>query len=180
MSPSANVIELLDPARHDRSTLTSGVAQVDNFLRQTAAKLARADNLQTFVMSDATGNLIGFYAINAHSIDYTMLPQRFARTRPEHGSIPAAYISMIGVDLRYQGRGHGSRLLLDALSRITEASQSLGIAVVLLDVLDCGDPTRVERRRALYLDFGFQSLPRQPLRLYLPMATVRRMLEASR
>lgn len=47
--------------------------------------------------------LIGFYA--AHAINYTDLPKRFARTRPAYGSIPAAYISMVGVDSRFRTGG---------------------------------------------------------------------------
>lgn len=117
--------------------------------------------------------LIGFYAVNAHAIDYTELPERFARTRPAHGSIPAAYISMIGVDSRFQGRGYGGDLLIDCLTRVGEAAEALGIAVVMLDVLDCGDPETVAKRLALYTSYGFEPLPSNGLRLFLPMATVR-------
>ena len=34
-------------------------------------------------MVSADQALIGFYAINAHSVDYRDLPRRFARTRPQ-------------------------------------------------------------------------------------------------
>lgn len=134
------VIEPLDPAKHDRAGFSCGIEQVDNFFRRTANKLANADNVRTFVMVDPEGALIGFYATNAHGIDYTKLPERFARTRPAHGSIPAAYVSMIGVDSRFQGQGYGGDLLVDCLARLAGAAEALGIAVVMLDVLDCGDP----------------------------------------
>lgn len=169
-------IEPLDPARHDRAAFSCGTAQVDNFFRQTANKLTRAGNLRTFVMVDPSGAVIGFYAVNAHAIDYAELPDRFARTRPAHGSIPAAYIAMIGVDRHFQGRGYGGDLLVDCLARLAHAADALGIAVVMLDVLDCGDPEQVARRRALYTGYGFQPLPSNDLRLFLPMATVRALL----
>lgn len=169
-------IEPLDPAKHDRAAFSCGVAQVDNFLRRTASKLTKADNLRTFVMVAATGELIGFYALNAHAINYAELPDRFARGRPGHGVIPAAYISMIGVDSRFQGRGYGGDLLVDCLSRLAHAANSLGIAVVVLDVLDCGNAEQVSRRRSLYTGYGFERLPSNPLRLFLPMATVRTLI----
>lgn len=172
-------IDAFDPARHDRQDFSCGIAQVDNFFRMTAAKLSRADNLRTFVMVDARGRTIGFYALNAHAIDYADLPPRFARTRPRHGTIPAAYISMIGVNHRCQAQGFGGVLLADALRRLAGAATALGIAVVIMDVLDCGDASQVERRLALYLAYGFRSLPSRPLRLFLPMATVRTLLDAS-
>ena len=171
-------IEPFDPDRHDRAAFASGVDAVDNFLKKTANKLARADNLRLYAMTDAAGALIGFYALNAHAIDYAELPGKYARTRPGHGNIPAAYISMIGVDARHQGRGYGGDLLVDALTRIVQAADAIGIAVVILDVLDDGDPVQVARRKALYEGYGFQPLPSRPLRLFLPLATVRQLIGA--
>jgi GNAT superfamily N-acetyltransferase len=172
------IIEPLDPARHDREGFSCGIPQIDNFFRRTANKLTRAGNLRTFVMVGSAGELIGFYAANAHAVDYAELPDRFARNRPAHGSIPAAYISMIGVDRRFQGRGYGGDLLVDCLTRLAGAADALGIAVVLLDVFDCGDPERVAKRRALYAGYGFEPLPSNELRLFLPMATVRTLTGA--
>ncbi|EZP65877.1 GCN5-like N-acetyltransferase [Sphingomonas paucimobilis] len=167
------VIEPLDPAKHDRAAFSCGISQVDNFFRRTANKLAKVDNVRTFVMVGAENEVIGFYAINAHAIDYTELPGRFARNRPAHGSIPAAYISMIGVDSRFQKQGYGGDLLIDCLARLTNAADALGIAIVMLDVLDCGDPEKVAKRLALYTSYGFEPLPSNGLRLFLPIATVR-------
>lgn len=135
-----------------------------------------ADNLRVFVIVAPAGELVGFYALNAHALEYTDLPARFARTRPRHGQIPAAYISMIGVDTRFAGQGYGGDLLVDALTRIARAADDVGIAVVMLDVLDCGDATLVQRRLRLYTGYGFAPLPSQPLRLFLPLATVRDLL----
>lgn len=173
------VIEPLDPAKHDRAAFSCGIAQVDNFFRRTANKLAKADNLRAFVMVDPKDELIGFYATNAHSIDYTELPERFARNRPAHGSIPAAYISMIGVDSRFQGRGYGGDLLIDCLRRLASAADALGIAIVILDVLDCGDSEKIAKRLALYTSYGFEALPSNGLRLFLPMATVRTLIASA-
>lgn len=171
------VIEPLDPARHDRAAFCCGVDQVDNFFRRTASKLTKAGNLRTFVMSGAAGEVIGFYATNAHAVDYAELPARFARTRPAHGSIPAAYISMIGVDRRFQGQGYGGDLLVDCLKRLALAADALGIAIVMLDVLDCGDPEQVAKRLALYTSYGFAPLASNNLRLFLPIATVRAIMQ---
>jgi len=171
--PFALAIEPLDLEHHDRSAFSCDVEQFDNFLKKTAGKLTRADNTRVYVLADLAGAIIGFYAINAHAIDYQDLPKRFARTRPAHGSIPTAFLSMIGVDYRHGGKGYGGDLLADALVRVAGAADQLGIAVVILDVLDDGDAEAVKRRLALYARYGFQSLPWQPLRLFLPVATIR-------
>lgn len=171
-----HVIEPFDPARHDRTAFSCGVEQVDNFFKKTANKLAKADNVRLFVMTEPDGDVIGFYALNAHAVDYADLPPQYGRARPGHGQIPAAYISMIGVDARFAGQGFGGDLLVDGLSRIARAADAIGIAVVMLDVLDCGQPELVARRMKLYSGYGFAPLPSQPLRLFLPIGTVRRLL----
>jgi ribosomal protein S18 acetylase RimI-like enzyme len=170
------IVEPLDPDKHDRAAFSTGVEQVDNYFRKTANKLAKAGNVRVWVMVSPSGGLIGFYALNAHSIDYAELPGKFAKARPGHGVIPAAYISMIGVDRKFAGKGFGGDLLVDALSRIAHAADDLGIAVVMLDVLDCGDPQLVAKRLNLYQSYGFSPLPSRPLRLFLPLATVRRLI----
>ena len=170
------IIELLDTERHDRERFSCGVDTVDNYFRKTANKLAKAGNARVYVMTSETGDVIGFYALNAHSVDFTELPSRYARTRPSHGAIPAAFISMIGLDQRYAGKGHGGDLLADALLRIEQAAERIGIAMVVLDVLDDGNPDFVRRRKTLYLRYGFEALPSNPLRLFLPVAAIRESL----
>jgi ribosomal protein S18 acetylase RimI-like enzyme len=174
--PPALTIEPFDPDKHDRTAFSCGVDQVDNFFKKTANKLAKADNLRVFVMVDPDGRVMGFYALNAHAVEYGDLPAKYARTRPGHGRIPAAYISMIGVDVGFAGRGYGGDLLADALKRIALAAESLGISVVMLDVFDCGNPDLVAKRLKLYTGYGFAPLPSNPLRLFLPMGTVKTLL----
>ena len=170
----------LDPELHDRAAFSSGVDAVDNFLRRTANKLSRADNLRTFVLAAEDGAVIGYYSLNASEIDYAELPAKYARTRPRHGMIPASFIAMIGVDQAYQGRGVGTALLVDCIARIADAADLMGIALVLLDVLDDGDQAALARRTRLYEEFGFRSLARDPTRLYLPLASVRASIERQR
>ena len=170
------IIEPLDPSRHDRAAFSCGIEQVDNYFRKTANKLAQAGNVRVFVLSGPDGEPIGFYATNAHAIHYSELPEKFRRDRPGHGQIPAAYISMIGVDLRHQGKGFGGDLLVDCLGRIASAAEDIGIKVVLLDVLDCGDPVLTQRRRALYANYGFAPFPSNDLRMFLPMSDVQALL----
>lgn len=174
--PAVYTIEPFDPERHDRAAFSCGIEQVDNYFQKTANKLVRADNVRVYVMVDPTGTVIGFYALNAHAVHFADLPTKFARTRPSHGNIPAAYISMIGRDQKFRGGGFGGDLLVDALRRIAVAADAIGVAVVMLDVLDCGDPDRVARREALYESYGFQSLASNPLRMFLPVSVSRRLI----
>ena len=172
------IIEPLDPSKHDRAAFSCGVEQVDNFFQKTANKLQKSGNLRVFVMTQDGGPVMGFYAINSHAVDYTELPTRFARDRPGHGSIPEAYISMIGRDLKFAGGGYGGDLLIDCLARIARISDDIGTAIVILDVLDvldCGDAGRTERRVKLYKEYGFQPLPTSAMRMFISIATIKKM-----
>jgi ribosomal protein S18 acetylase RimI-like enzyme len=161
------LIEPLDTLRHDRTTFSSGVSQCDNFIKFTAGKLVKAGHVRTFVMTPDGRKIAGFYALNAHCIDYQHLPERYAKDRPASGSIPAAFIAMIAVDADEQGKGYGGDLLADALKRIAEARKSLGVSIAVLDVLDDGDTVAVARRHGLYKSYGFESFAGQPLRMWI-------------
>lgn len=178
--PDKIIIEPLDLDRHDRAAFSSGVDPVDNFLKRTAGKLMRGGTARVFVAvdpDDDAGKILGFYSINAHSVDCGDLPNRYRRYSLPEGKIPAAFIGMMGVGLPAQGKGLGSLLLVDALKGAYLASYRVGTAVVLLDVLDCGNAEDIARRQRLYENFGFQCLPSQPLRMFLPMATIVQMHE---
>ena len=43
----------------------------------------------------------------------------------------------------------------------------------MLDVLDDGEAAKMAKRKALYEGYGFAPLPSTPLRLFLPLGTVR-------
>ncbi|MCD8516833.1 MAG: hypothetical protein LRY61_06135 [Burkholderiaceae bacterium] len=163
-------IEPFDPERHDRESFTCGVAQVDNFFKKTANKLMKAGNSAVYVMVAENGEVAGFYAMNAHAIHFENLPAKYKRTAPNHGAIPAVYISMIGRDVKYRGQKIGEDLLIDALCRASRATKTgYPAAVIMLDVLDCGDAAKVANRKAIYENLQFQSLASDPLRMFMPM-----------
>lgn len=111
----------------------------------------------------------------AYAVTYSDLPPKCAR--PSHGNIPAAYISMIGVDQRFAGRGYGGDLLVDAIKRIARAADAFGMTVVILDVLDDGNASLVARRKSLYESYGFAALFRAPFASSRPEGLVRSMIE---
>ena len=167
-------IEAFDKSKHKRDGFESGISAVDQYFSKTAGKLSKAGNVSFFVMVEikAPDIVIGFYTLNAHAVYFADLPAKYKRAKPGHGQIPAAFISMMGIDAERQNEGLGALLLVDALKRIAKGAEAVGIAVVLLDVIDCGDPEKRVRRQAFYTKFGFQPLPSQPSRLFLPVASI--------
>jgi len=169
-------IQPFDPKVHDRAAFSCGVPQIDNYLKLTAKKGSKADVVRVWVIIDAANSIVGFYGINMHAIDVHDMPANYKKKAMKHGLLPAAFISMIGVDRGLQGKGIGSALVADALNRIARVSDEIGTCVVVLDVFGDDDPDAVTRRKAYYEDFGFIALPDQPLRLFMPIQTARTVL----
>ena len=167
-------IEPFDPKRHDRSTFSCGTNRLDNFLKRTAKKHQAGGFTRVWVATDGCERrVLGYYALNAHSLEAVDLPEALVRKAPRFGGIPAVYLSMIAVDRRYQGQGLGRFLLADALKRSVAAAVQIGVKAVVLDVIDDDGPEVVERRRAFYAAMGFQSFPSLPSRMFILVGTVR-------
>ncbi len=172
-------IEPFDNRRHDRTAFSCGVDQIDNFLKRTARKHQKSDFTRVWAaVRPAERRVYGYYAINAHAIETGGLPEALRKRAPRHGQVGAAYLSMIAVDVAAQGQGLGRILLADALKRVAGVSGDIGIFAVVLDVLDDGDANAMEKRRGFYEAFGFIPFPSQPLRMFLPVQTIRDALTA--
>lgn len=77
---------------------------------------------------------------------------------------------MLGKDEKDRGQQVEDDLLVDALYRASLASRTgYSVAVIMLDVLDCGAPDKVRNRIAIYEGLKFASLPSDPLRVFMPM-----------
>lgn len=167
-------IEPFDPQGHDRTAFSCGVTQIDNFLKRTAKKHQKGDFTRVWVaVRPPERKILGYYAINGHAIETGDLPEALRKRAPRHGQVGAAYLSMIAVDVAARGRGLGRILLADALKRVAAVAGEIGIFAVVLDVLDDGDANAMARRRRFYQAFGFVSFPSQPLRMFLPVQTIR-------
>lgn len=167
-------IEPFDPARHQRQGFSCGSARVDNYLKRTAKKHTRRDFVRLFVaVRPGKKTVLGYYALNAHALDASALPEPFLRQAPRHGRIPAAYLSVIGVDKACQRQGLGQVLLVDALKRVLALSEDIGLTAVVLDVLEGGGDALVARRRHFYERMGFTPLPSRPGRMFLTIRDIR-------
>ena len=75
--------------------------------------------------------------------------------------LPVALLGRLAVSRQFQGQGLGSILLADACKRISAASQTLGVAAIVVDAKSAQAAT-------FYQHFGFLALPGQPGRWMLP------------
>lgn len=155
----------LDKAKHDRGSFNCGAESLNNFLRIMANQQASRDNSRTFVLEDPASpeKLMGFYSLTMAQIDMSAFPDQLSRKHQT--STAAGLIARLAVDTKYQGKGLGEWLLIDALKRLLVASDSVGFPLVIVDAKD--DAVR------FYEQYGFKSFQVLENRLFLTIADIR-------
>lgn len=166
-------IRAFDPSRHDRDGFDCGVRRLNNFLLRSARKQQAGDLVRVYVATrPGEDRVLGYHAVNAYSLCADDLGGLKPRATPPHNMLPAIYLSMIAVDRRSQGRGIGSILLDHAKQKALSVAEKIGAFAMVLDVID--DDGAAKTRAAWYAKHGFQPFPGAPLKMFLPVATIRR------
>jgi len=83
--------------------------------------------------------------------------------------IPVTLLARLAIDKREQGKGLGPALLKDALLRVEQASDIIGIRAVLVHAID-------QNARGFYKKFDFEESPGNDLHLMLLMKDLRASL----
>lgn len=83
--------------------------------------------------------------------------------------VPIMVLGRLAVDHRYQNRGLGGALLRDALLRVLQAADIVGVKAVLVHALS-------DEAKRFYLAHGFLESPVQPMSLWLVLDTARQAL----
>lgn len=126
--------ERLDPARHDVTGFTCGEASLDVWLREQAVPATARPTARTWVVwSDAEDRVVGYYALAAHKVAREEVPGKIGRGGPTE--IPAVLLARLALSQSLRGQGLGQVLVADALTRIVEATQTVGARLVVVDAL---------------------------------------------
>lgn len=160
-------VEPLVPS-HDRSGFESGVEPLDRYLRTQASQDARKNMAAPFVLLLADGTIAGYYTLSSTSVQLAELPVQTVRKLPRYPLVPATLLGRLAVDRRQQGKGYGRFLLADALYRA--ARSEVASFAVIVDAKD-------DSARRFYERESFLALPDQPMKLFRPMADIRRLFD---
>ncbi|MHB1203229.1 MAG: N-acetyltransferase [Acidithiobacillus sp.] len=158
---------------HDKGHFDCGNPLLNEWLRKYAGQSQKAGIARTFVAlsgRDGGHSVQGFYSMAAGGIDKTHLPAQAGRRFPKF-PIPIIRLARLAVTKESQGHGLGEFLLLDALHRSLQVSGQVGFVAVLVDAKD-------EAARNFYLRYEFETLPNQPLTLWLPLKAVGELFPA--
>ena len=99
---------------HDLSQFSSGVPDLDAWLRSKARLNQAKGGARTYVACDGN-QVVGFYSLAASAVEKRRVPSRVGRSMPE--PVPVILLGQLAVDASFQGRGLGSDLIIDAARR---------------------------------------------------------------
>ncbi|GAA3102585.1 hypothetical protein GCM10010520_54660 [Rhizobium viscosum] len=121
-----------------------------------------------FVLLSADESIAGYYTLSATAVRLAELPEEVTRKLPRYPLVPATLLGRLAVDRRHRGRGYGRFLLADALYRSLRSE--IASFAVIVDAKDDG-------ARQFYERESFLPLPQQPMKLFLPMASIEELFQ---
>jgi GNAT superfamily N-acetyltransferase len=155
---------------HDVRAFNSGVFSLDEWLQKRALKNEKTSVSRTYVTCKEN-RVVGYYCLSAGAVALREAPKKMTRNMPD--PIPVLVMGRLAVDQRYQNKGLGKALLLDASRRTIQAGDIAGVAALLVHALS-------EEARRFYLSRGFLESPVQPMTLCMRLADAREILASLR
>jgi GNAT superfamily N-acetyltransferase len=149
-------------AEHDLSRFDCGEPALNDWLQQRASKNESRFS-RTYVACEGN-RVVAYVCISAGAVERAAAPGKVRRNAPD--TIPVSVIGRLAVDRDHAGKGLGADILADALRRIAAASQSIGIAAVLVHA-------KSDAAKRFYMKCAeFIEYPADSRTLFLPIETV--------
>jgi len=155
--------------RHDRAAFSCGVKDLDSYLHRYAGQNQSAGISQHFVAVGASGQsrVLGYYALSAGAVAFKQMPAELRKRLPRY-PIPVAHLGRMAVDESMHGHGLGEDLLIDALTRVVDVSDEIGVHAVEVVAIN-------DKARSFYLKYGFTALADDKNHLYLPLSVAKQL-----
>jgi predicted N-acetyltransferase YhbS len=153
-------------SHHRIEGFDSGTPSLDQWLKQRARKNQVMGASRTFVVCDSNV-VVGFYCLSTSGLVHGRATGKLRRNMPD--PIPVVVMGRLAIDARYQGKGLGRALIVDAIRRVVHAADSVGIAGVVVHALD-------GQAKAFYERIGFIASAHEPLTLMASLPFLKDLL----
>ena len=157
---------------HDRKGFDCGNDELNQYLKKITRQHLNKGMSRTFVLIDDNEpqKILGYFTLSSCEILVEKLPRKYAKKYPSRA--PAAKLARLAVVQKRQRQGFGTHMMINAIERIIKVSEHLGIIGFFVDAKD-------DAAKKFYEQFGFISLPDNPLELFLPLATLKKAFAIS-
>ena len=167
MTQPAFRFELLS-SEHRRDEFDCGEEALNRYFRtQVTQDIGRRITNCFVIIESSTGHLAGFYTLSAASVPLVDLPAEDIKRLPRYPTLPAVRIGRLAVEAKFQGRGLGAAMLMNAVHRtLQDAAAAFAILV----------DAKNDQAVAFYRKHQFRPLSSHPMTLFLPLATAQQAL----
>lgn len=152
---------------HDLAKFDCGNPILTDWLEKYAWTNQQADSVRTYV-AVRQERVVGYYALTTGSVHKRESPDRIAKGLANH-PIGIILLARLAVDLSERHKGLGKALLFDALTRVEEAAEIVGVRAVLVHAID-------DAAKRFYEHFEFDASPVNPYQLMLLLKDLRKAL----
>jgi len=154
--------------RHLLDDFDCGVDSLNRWLTNCARRANVQDTARVYVWTRrGDQHVVAYFAINPTRISRE--DDGISKSAAVLDLVPAFMISKLAVDKSIQGQGNGKDLVLDAIGRIVGVAQLGGGRLIVVDAID-------ETAHAFYCGLDFVPVEKNPQRLYMKVATARKVL----
>jgi GNAT superfamily N-acetyltransferase len=155
---------------HDRKQFDCGIPELNSYFDRYARQNHDAGAAKTFVAvnESAPTHVLGFYTISPGALAFAQVPPNVTRKLGRY-DVPVFRLGRLAVERGLQGRGLGGDLLLAAGARALSVAAVVGGLALAIDAKD-------RAAAQWYQRFGALPLFDDPLKLVLPLETIRATL----
>lgn len=153
----------LDGRLHDRAGYDCGVEPLNRYLKELATQHRAKGIATTFVLvdSDQPARILGYYALSAAELSFERLVPNDRKGLPRY-PIPAVRVGRLSSSEAMRGKGYGELLLQNAIKRILQAREALGVYAVVVEAKDAA-------AEGFYKRYGFRLCDARSPQMYLPL-----------
>lgn len=160
-------VVLLNDQIHKREDFESRDETLNNFLKQRANQEHKKSISDTYVLTDSLEPqmILGYFTLSNNSVTLSNLPEQYKKRLPSYPNIGTILLGRMARDLRTPS-GFGRVILKEILKKSLERGTFFALEVIA-------------KNNALvnyYISFGFIPLLDNKKHLFLPKATINKLI----
>lgn len=153
---------------HDVDAFDCGEPVLNDWLRRRAQVNQASGASRTYVVCEEK-RVVAYYALASGAIVQAGVPGKFRRNMPD--PVPVVVLARLAVDRNRQGQGLGRALFRDAVRRVVNAAETIGIRGIVVHAIS-------EKARKFYIALGFDPCPAEAMTLVVTLRDLRAALES--
>lgn len=151
---------------HKKSDFDCDNDLLNNYIHKQAKQDVNRDLSACYILNDNNDKrVLGYYTLSGNSIGRNDFPiELIQKMPPSYVNLPTILLGRLAIDKNEKGKGFSSILLMDALKKCVDISDSLGVLAVIVDPFD-------EKAIDFYKKYGFILIPSNN-KMFIPIKTI--------